>query len=274
VTPRLWSSSFLPTEHAGVALRADADPVLYLRDPEGMDRALRRNLLDGVAEHNERTFRALGDTETHARIAQYEMAFNMQMSVPELADFSDEPEITWELYGPEAKKPGSFTYNCLMARRMAERGVRFTQIYQRGWDFHGGLSSGMNALCGATDRACYALITDLKRRGLLDDTLVIWGGEFGRTTYSQGGDGRDHHAKCFTNWMAGGGIKGGTSHGQTDDFAFNLLDVGDKVHPRDLIATACHTLGIESDRLTKRVLGVDLKPTGVEHGKLIKSVLL
>jgi hypothetical protein len=274
VTPRLWSSSFLPTEHAGVALRADADPVLYLRDPEGMDRALRRNLLDGIAEHNERTFRALGDTETHARIAQYEMAFNMQMSVPELADFSDEPESTWELYGPDAKKPGSFTYNCLMARRMAERGVRFTQIYQRGWDFHGGLSGGMNALCGATDRACYALITDLKRRGLLDDTLVIWGGEFGRTTYSQGGDGRDHHAKCFTNWMAGGGIKGGTSHGQTDDFAFNLLDVGDKVHPRDLIATACHTLGIESDRLTKRVLGVDLKPTGVEHGKLIKSILL
>ena len=202
------------------------------------------------------------------------MAFKMQMSVPELADLSDEPASTWELYGEEAKKPGSFAYNCLMARRLAERGVRYTQIYQRGWDFHGNLDRDLNKLALATDRPTYALITDLKRRGLLDDTLVTWGGEFGRTTYSQGGSGRDHHSKCFTAWMAGGGIKPGETYGQTDDFAFNILDTQTKVHPRDFIATACHCLGINADRLSKRVMGVDLRPTGVIHGKVLKNLLI
>lgn len=272
VTPRLWSGSFLGAKHSGVPLRAGNDPVLYLRDPDGMSRSLRRSILDGIAESNQRTFDKLADAETHSRIQQYEMAFNMQMSVPELADFSNEPQSTWDLYGPDAKVPGSFAYNCLMARRLAERGVRFTQIYQRGWDFHGNLDADMNKLCGTTDRGTYALITDLKQRGLLDDTLVMWGGEFGRTTYSQG-SGRDHHAKCFTSWVAGGGVKGGTVHGQTDDFAFNVLTPSDKVHPRDLIATACHCLGVNSDLLSKRVTGVDLKPTGVIHGKLVNEIL-
>jgi hypothetical protein len=272
VTPRLWSASFLGAKHAGVPLRAGRDPVLFLRDPDGMSRSLRRSILDGIEESNQRIYKELADAETHSRIEQYEMAFKMQMSVPELSDFSNEPQSTWDLYGPDAKIPGSFAYNCLMARRLAERGVRFTQVYQRGWDFHGQLDRDMNKLCGATDRATYALITDLKQRGLLDDTLVMWGGEFGRTTYSQG-SGRDHHAKCFTSWMAGGGVKGGTRHGQTDDFAFNVQNEEDKVHPRDLIATACHCLGVDSDHLSKRMSGVDLKPTGVIHGRLVKNIL-
>jgi len=272
VTPRLWSSAFLPTEHAGVALRPSADTVLYLKNPDGMSRGLRRTLIDGVAESNERTFRQLGDGETHARIAQYEMAFNMQMSVPELSDFSDEPQSTWDLYGPEAKVPGSFAYNCLMARRLAERGVRYTQVYQRGWDFHGGLQGRMTVLSAATDRPAYALITDLKRRGLLGDTLVVWGGEFGRTTYGQG-DGRDHHAKCFTVWLAGGGTKAGATHGATDDFAFNIANPEDKVHPRDLICTICQAMGIDAKHLSKRVSGVDLKPFGVIEGKVVGDIL-
>ena len=271
VTPRLWSSSFLPTEHAGVALRSGRDPVLYLKNPEGMSPELRRELVDGINEQNGRTFEDFGDPETKARIAQYEMASKMQMSVPELTDFSKEPQSTWDLYGPEAKIPGSFAYNCLMARRLAERGVRFTQVYQRGWDFHGGLAHQLPQLCGATDRATYALLTDLKQRGLMEDTLIVWGGEFGRTTYTQGGDGRDHHAKCFTGWMAGGGIKAGATHGATDDFAFNIADGA--VHPRDQVTTICDILGIDAHRLTKRVLGVDLKPFGVEPGKVIKTIL-
>ncbi len=273
VTPKLWSSGFLPTEHAGVPLRTGANPVLYLNDPGKMTRDMRRAMVDGVDALNRQTFETVGDPETHARIQQYEMAFNMQMSVPELTDLSAEPQSTWDLYGNEAKKPGSFAYNCLMARRMAERGVRYTQIYQRGWDVHGGLAGDIPRLCGATDRPAYALLTDLKRRGLLDDTLVVWGGEFGRTTYSQG-DGRDHHAKCFSVWLAGGGIKGGTSYGETDDFAFNAADGSQKVHVRDLITTISHTLGIESERLSKRVLGVDLRPTGVLPGRLIKEIVV
>ena len=274
VTPKLWSSGFLPTEHAGVPLRTGADPVLYLRDPGSMTRDMRRAMVDGVSELNRQTFEAVGDPETHARIQQYEMAFNMQMSVPELTDMSQEPQSTWDLYGEGAKQPGSFAYNCLMARRLAERGVRYTQVYQRGWDFHGGLHGGLNAMCGATDRPSYALITDLKRRGLLEDTVVLWGGEFGRTTYSQGGpDGRDHHAKCFSVWLAGGGIKGGTRYGQTDDFAFNIANPAEKVEVRDLIATLTHCLGIDEKRLSKRVLGVDLRPTGVLESHAIKDIL-
>ena len=273
VTPKLWSSGFLPTEHAGVPLRTGTDPVLYLRDPSGMSRGMRRKMVDGVAKLNRKTFEAVGDPETHARIQQYEMAFNMQMSVPDLADLSQEPQSTWDLYGEEAKVPGSFAYNCLMARRLAERGVRYTQIYQRGWDVHSGLGGSTPRLCAATDRPTYALLTDLKRRGLLDDTLVVWGGEFGRTTYSQGGDGRDHHAKCFTVWLAGGGTQGGAVHGATDDFAFNTANPGDTVEVRDLIATITHCLGIEVDRLSKRVLGVDLKPTGVLPSKVVTDIL-
>jgi len=271
VTPKLWSSSFLPTEYAGVPLRTGKDPVLYLRDPEGMTRDMRRALVDGVAALNEETYNAVGDPETHARIQQYEMAFQMQMSVPELSDFSKEPQSTWDLYGEEAKVPGSFAYNCLMARRLAERGVRFTQVYQRGWDVHGALAAHMPLLAAATDRPAYALITDLKRLGLFEDTLVVWGGEFGRTIYSQGGDGRDHHAKCFTMWLAGGGIKGGTAYGRTDDFAFSTVE--NPVHVRDLTTTLCHVLGIDADRLSKRVLGVDLKPFGVVPGKVVQHIL-
>ncbi len=274
VTPKLWSSGFLPTEHAGVPLRTGTDPVLYLRDPGGMTRDMRRAIVDGVAELNRQTYETVGDPETHARIQQYEMAFNMQMSVPELTDLSKEPQSTWDLYGPQAKIPGTFAYNCLMARRLAERGVCYTQVYQRGWDFHGGLQSGLNAMCGATDRASYALLTDLKQRGLLEDTLVVWGGEFGRTTYSQGGpDGRDHHAKCFSMWLAGGGIKGGTAYGKTDDFAFNIADKSETVEVRDLVATIAHTLGIDTNRLHKRVLGLDQKATGVLPTRVVKEIL-
>ena len=271
VTPKLWTSSFLPTECGGVPLRTGKDPVLYLRDPEGMTRAMREAMVKGVSSLNEETYKSVGDPETHARIKQYEMAFQMQMSVPELSDFSNEPQSTWDLYGPEAKTPGSFAYNCLMARRLAERGVRYTQVYQRGWDVHGGLNAHLPLLCAATDRPAYALISDLKRRGLFDDTLVVWGGEFGRTIYSQGGNGRDHHAKCFTMWLAGGGIKGGVAHGKTDDFAFSTIE--NPAHVRDLTATICKVMGIDANRLTKRVMGVDLKPFGVEPAKVIESIL-
>src|SRR6185437_8923730 len=197
--------------------------VLYLADPDGVDRDTRRKMLDAVEQINRQTQSDVGDPETNARIAQYEMAFRMQASVPELTDLSKEPQSTWDLYGPDAKTPGTFTYNCLLARRMAERGVRFTQVYKRGWDVHGDVVGVLPVLCQETDRACYALITDLKRRGLLDDTLVVWAGEFGRTVYSQGGlsadnYGRDHHPRCFTVWMVGGGVRPGTTYGETDDY--------------------------------------------------------
>ena len=223
INSRLWGSGFFSSQHAGVLLRAANDPVLYLKDPKGMDREMRRTMLDAVASLNQKTYEELGDPETHARISQYEMAFRMQTSVPELVDFSDEPASTWELYGPEARKPGTFAYNCLMARRLAERGVRFTQLYKTGWDFHSNVVRDLPTLCREIDGPTYALVTDLKRRGLLDDTLVVWGGEFGRTVYSQGGlsrqeYGRDHHAKCFSMWMAGGNIKPGASYGRKDDF--------------------------------------------------------
>lgn len=216
INSRLWGSGFLSSRHAGVMLRAMKDPVLYLRDPKGMSRKTRRAMLDAIAKINQKTFQDLGDPETQARISQYEMAFRMQTSVPDLIDLSDEPASTWTLYGEEAKKPGTFAYNCLMARRLAERGVRFTQVFKRGWDVHSNVVGDLPVLSREVDRASYALVTDLKRRGMLDDTLVMWGGEFGRTVFSQGGlsrsnYGRDHHAKCFSMWMAGGGVKGGGS---------------------------------------------------------------
>src|SRR5215831_10799802 len=236
LSSRLWSSGFLSSEYAGVGLRSGADPVLYLADPAGADRDVRREMLDTVEQINRQTLADVGDPETNARIAQYEMAFRMQSSVPELTDLGKEPPSTWDLYGPDARQPGTFAYNCLLARRMAERGVRFTQIYKRGWDVHDNVVGTLPVLCQETDRGAYALVTDLKRRGLLDDTLVIWAGEFGRTVYSQGGltqdnYGRDHHPRCFTTWMAGGGVRPGTTYGETDDYSYNV--VKDPVHVRD-----------------------------------------
>ena len=271
LTSRLWGSGFLSSKHAGIMLRSSGSPVLFLDNPKGMSPALRRTMLDGVQEINRRTAESFGDPETHARIAQSEMAFNMQMSVPELSNMSDEPASTWELYGPEAKIPGTFAYNCLMARRLAERGVRMTQVYRRGWDLHADLTADLPKLCQATDRATYALITDLKRRGLFEDTLVVWGGEFGRTVYSQGGNGRDHHAKCHTMWMAGGGAKGGVEYGRTDDYSYRVEE--NPVEMRDLNATILHTLGMHYDKLSVRHGGLDEKLTGVLPTKVVKDVL-
>lgn len=276
ISAKFWGSGFLPSQHAGVALRSQGDPVLYLSDPPGLDHATRRLFLNGVNQFNQRTYQEMGDPETHTRIAEYEMAFRMQTSVPALLDFSDEPQSTWDLYGPEAREPGTFTYNCLLARRMAERGVRFTQIYHRGWDVHSDVVTLLPKLCHDVDRACYALITDLKQRGLLDDTLVLWGGEFGRTVYSQGGlsranYGRDHHPKCFTTWMAGGGAKAGIAYGQTDDFSYNIA--ADPVHVRDFHATVLHCLGIDHQKLTFKFQGLDQKLTGVVPASVIKDLL-
>jgi hypothetical protein len=272
---RLWGSGFLPSRHQGVQLRGTSDPVLYLNDAPGISRERRRLMLDGLAELNGIQHEASGDPEVEARIAQYEMAFRMQASVPDLADLSKEPQETWDLYGEAARQPGSFARHCLLARRMAERGVGFIQLYHRGWDVHGGLTDRLPVLCGDVDQPAAALVTDLKRRGLLDDTLVIFGGEFGRTCYAQGGAnrekyGRDHHGRCFSLWMAGGGIKPGTSHGQTDDFGFNIVQ--DPVHVHDLHATLLHQLGINHERLTYRFQGRQFRLTDV-HGKVVKALL-
>lgn len=276
VSTRLWGSGFLPASHAGVAFRSQGDPVLYLSDPRGMTRDARREIISLVNSINEVTHDEVGDPEIRSRIDQYELAFRMQTSVPDLADLSKEPASTWDLYGPEAKEPGTFANNCLMARRMAERGVRFTQIYQRGWDVHRDVVPLMPKLCAATDRGSYALVTDLKRRGMLDDTLVVWGGEFGRTVYSQGGlskenYGRDHHPRCFTVWMAGGGVKPGISHGETDDFSYNT--VREKVHLRDLNATILHLFGLNHETLTFKFQGLDQRLTGVEPARVVDSLL-
>jgi hypothetical protein len=276
ISPKLWSSGFLSNEYAGVAFRSEGAPVLYLDDPAGMSRTVRRDLIDAVNTINQLTYEEVGDSETHARIHQYEMAFRMQTSLPELTDFRDEPASTWTLYGDEARKAGSFAYNCLLARRMAERGVRFTQIYQRGWDVHSNAVGNTPKLCTATDRGSYALVTDLKRRGLLEDTLVIWGGEFGRTVYSQGGlskdnYGRDHHPRCFTTWMAGGGTKAGYVHGQTDDFCYNV--VKDPVHVRDFNATVLRLLGMNHERFTFKFQGLEQKLTGVVPAKVIPELM-
>jgi len=276
ISPKLWSSGFLSNEYAGVAFRSQGEPVLYLGDPKGMSRETRRTLIDTVNAINQMTFEEVGDPETNARIHQYEMAFRMQTSLPELTDMGDEPDSTWTLYGDEARQPGTFAYNCLVARRMAERGVRFTQIYQRGWDVHSNAVPNLPKLCGATDRASYALVTDLRRRGLLDDTLVLWGGEFGRTVYSQGGlskenYGRDHHPRCFTMWMAGGGAKPGIVHGETDDFCYNV--VKDPVHVRDFNATVLRLLGIDHQRLTFKFQGLEQKLTGVVPAKIVPELM-
>jgi len=273
---RLWGSGFLPTQHQGVKFRNTGDPVLYLSNPAGMDRATRRQSLDDLNALNQQRHSVVGDPEIEARIAQYEMAFRMQSSVPDLTDFSKEPQHVIDLYGPDVKLPGSFAANCLMARRLAERDVRFVQLFHMGWDHHGGLPSAIKGQCRDTDQATTALIKDLKQRGLLEDTLIVWGGEFGRTIYSQGtltqtNYGRDHHPRCFTVLLAGGGIKPGMSLGETDDFSYNI--VKDPVSIYDLHATMLNRLGIDSNRLTYKFQGLDAKLTGVEGAKVIKSII-
>jgi hypothetical protein len=274
---RLWGSGFLASKHQGVALRSTGDPVLFLSNPPGVSPELRRRMLDALQRLNEKHYGAQNDPEIQARIAQYEMAFRMQTSVPELIDLSSEPKHVLDMYGPDVHKPGTFAYHCLLARRMAERDVRFVQIFHRGWDQHGSLPKDLPNQCRDIDQPSTALIRDLKQRGLLDDTLVIWGGEFGRTIYCQGNltktnYGRDHHPRCFTIWMAGGGVKGGVVHGETDDFSYNITR--DPVHIRDLNATILHQLGIDHTRLTFKFQGLDQRLTGVEdESHLIKPIL-
>jgi uncharacterized protein (DUF1501 family) len=273
---RLWGAGFLPSRHAGVALRSAGDPVLYLSNPPGVSAEIRRQMLDGVAALNQRQFDSIHDPEISARIAQYEMAYRMQTSVPELSDVSQESEHTLNMYGPDVHKPGTFAANCLLARRLAERDVRFVQVFIRGWDQHGNLPNDIRAQCGDIDQACAALVNDLKQRGMLEDTLVVWGGEFGRTIYCQGGltktnYGRDHHPRCFTVWMAGGGVKPGITYGETDDFSYNIIDK--PVHIHDLNATILHCLGINHERLTYRFQGRDFRLTDV-HGKIVNEILM
>lgn len=273
---RLWGSGFLPSRHQGVNFRAGRDPVLYLNNPDGVDSTARRRMLDRIAEINQDHYDDFGDPETQARIAQYEMAYRMQTSVPDLVDLSDEPESVFEMYGPESKKPGTFARNCIIARRLAERGVPFMQLFHRGWDQHGNLPKLLRGQCGDIDRPAAALVTDLKQRGMLDETLVICGGEFGRTIYSQGkltedNHGRDHHGRCFTTWLAGGGIKPGFEFGKTDNHCYNILE--DPVHIRDLNATILHQLGIDHNRLTFRYQGLDQRLTGVEPSRVVTEIL-
>ncbi|MBI83851.1 MAG: sulfatase [Planctomycetaceae bacterium] len=274
---RLWGSGFLPSKHAGVAFRAQGDPVLYLSNPGGVSSKIRRIMLDRLQTMNRRIYDEVGDPETHTRIAQYEMAFRMQASVPELVDISEEPKHVLELYGDEVQEPGTFASNCLLARRMAERDVRFVQIFHRGWDHHATLPKLMRRQTSEIDRPAWALVTDLKRRGLLDDTLVILGGEFGRTIYCQGtlkrdDYGRDHHPKCYSMWLAGGGISGGVSHGVTDEFGYNVAQ--DPVHIRDLNATILHLLGIDHEQFTVKHRGLDERLTGVqEKAQVVRKIL-
>ncbi|HKX29759.1 MAG TPA: DUF1501 domain-containing protein [Blastocatellia bacterium] len=272
---RLWSSGFLPSKYQGVRFRAGSNPVLYLHDPPGVSQTTRRQMLDAVAKLNQLKSEAYGDPEIETRIAQYEMAYRMQTSVPELMDLSKEPDAVFEQYGPESRKPGTYAANCLLARRLAERDVRFIQLYHRGWDQHNDLPRDLALQCRGTDRPTAALIQDLKQRGLLDDTLVVWGGEFGRTVYCQGkltetSYGRDHHPRNFAIWLAGGGVKKGLALGETDDYSYNV--VSDPVSVYDLQATILHLLGIDHKRLTYRFQGRDFRLTDV-HGELVEKIL-
>ena len=272
---RMWGAGFLPAKYQGVRFNSGKNPVLFLNDPPGITTARRRAMLDDLGDLNHITLNDYQDPETRNRIDQFEMAFRMQASVPELSDISQEPEKVFEAYGPESKKPGSFAANCILARRLAERGVRFIQLYHRGWDQHLNLPRDIRSQCHDTDQPTAALLADLKERGLLDDTLVVWGGEFGRTVYSQGtlttdNYGRDHHPRCFTIWLAGAGVKRGHVFGETDEFSYNI--VRDPVHIHDLNATALHLLGIQHERLTYRHLGRDYRLTDV-HGQLVKDIL-
>jgi uncharacterized protein (DUF1501 family) len=272
---RLWGSGFLPSNHQAVQLLGHGDPVLYLSNPKGIDRAARRRMVDAIADLNRERHDRTGDEETLARIAQYELAFRMQASVPKLADLSDEPASTFELYGDDAKKRGTYAANCLMARRLVESGVRFVQLYHRDWDHHNTLPKRIRSACSHTDQASAALVADLKQRGLLDDTLIVWGGEFGRTSYCQGertadNYGRDHHPRCFTMWLAGGGVKPGVTHGTTDDFSYNVAS--GRVHVHDLHATMLHLLGIDHELLTYRFQGRDFRLTDIA-GKVVREIL-
>ncbi len=273
---RMWASGFLPTKYTGVALRGTGDPVLYLKNPDGVTGQDRRTMLDALNKLNAMGLDRLGDPETQTRVAQYEMAYRMQSSVPELTDLSKETKETLELYGPDATKPGTFANSVLLARRLVERGVRAVQILHRGWDQHGALPTQLGNQCKDTDQATAALVTDLKRRGLLNQTLVVWGGEFGRTVYSQGkltatDYGRDHHPRNFCMWMAGGGVKGGIVHGQTDDFSYNATE--NPVNVNDLNATILHCLGIDHSKFTFKFQGLDQRLTGVEASKIVKALL-
>jgi len=272
---RLWGTGFLPSQYQGVKLRSSGDPVLYISDPEGFNREDRRRSIDDIGKLNQESFKEFNDPEISTRISQYEMAFRMQASVPELTDMSDEPASTFELYGEDARKPGTFARNCLMARRLAERGVRFIQLYHRGWDHHGNLPRGITVQAKLVDQASAGLIQDLKQRGLLDDTLVVWGGEFGRTVYCQGkltadDYGRDHHGRCYTVWMAGGGIKPGVSYGETDDYGYGIAK--DPVAVHDLNATILNQLGIDHMRLTYKYQGRSFRLTDV-GGNVIKAIV-
>jgi hypothetical protein len=272
---RLWGNGFLPSVHQGVQFRAGAEPVLYLENPPGVSSTGRRKMLDRLRELHQAEYDATLDPAISARIAQYEMAYRMQTSVPEVTNLADEPDHIFELYGPDARKPGTFAANCLLARRLAERDVRFIQLYHPGWDHHGNLPAGIRVMCRETDRGCAALIQDLKQRGMLDDTLVLWGGEFGRTNYSQGkltltDYGRDHHPRCFTVWAAGGGIKPGVTYGETDPFGYNI--VADPVHVHDFHATVLSLLGIDHERLTYKYQGRYYRLTDIA-GKVVKGIL-
>lgn len=270
---RLWGSGFLPSRFQGVKFRSQGDPVLYLSDPAGIDRSTSRGLLDQLARLNQLRLDQVGDPEIATRIAQYEMAYRMQTSVPELADLSDEPESTFKLYGEDARQPGTHAANCLIARRLAERGVRFIQVFHRGWDHHSNVQKNLPGLARQTDQGSAALIADLKQRDMLDETLVIWGGEFGRTVYAQGNPqtfGRDHHPRCFSIWMAGGGIRGGMTYGKTDDYCYNVVE--NPVHVHDFHATILHCLGIDHERLTYRFQGRDYRLTDV-HGRVVRDIL-
>ncbi|HZO56805.1 MAG TPA: DUF1501 domain-containing protein [Bryobacteraceae bacterium] len=272
---RAWGAGFLPSKYQGVKFRAGGDPVLYLSNPPGYDSSARRRYLDDLAKLNEVNQREIQDPEISTRIAQYEMAFRMQTSVPELTDLSKEPESTFEMYGPDSRKPGSYAANCILARRMAERGVRFIQLFHRGWDQHGNLPREIKQQCRQTDQPSAALVRDLKQRGLLDDTLIVWGGEFGRTVYSQGtltetNYGRDHHPRCFSMWLAGGGVKPGLTYGETDDFSYNIAENPMEIH--DLHATMMHLLGVDHTKLTYKFQGRHYRLTDV-HGRVVKDIL-
>ena len=272
---RLWGSGFLPSKYQGVRFRSGKDPVLYLNNPNGISTASRRNMLDRLRDLHELQLEQTPDAGIENRIIQYEMAFRMQASIPDVTDFSSEPDYVLDEYGEDVKQPGSFAANCLLAKRMAERGVRFIQLYHPGWDQHGGLPKGLPKQTEETDRASAALVKDLKRRGMLDDTLVIWGGEFGRTNYCQGkltkdSFGRDHHPKCFSIWMAGGGTRPGTVYGKTDDYGYNIAEDG--VHIHDFHATILHLLGIDHERLTFKYQGRRFRLTDV-HGHVVKGIV-
>jgi hypothetical protein len=272
---RLWGSGFLPSQHQGVQFRSGKDPVLYLNDPDGLSKVSRRRMLDALRDLHLHQLERVMDPEIEARIAQYEMAYRMQMSVPDAVDLSREPDSIFDLYGPDSRRPGTYAANCLLARRLAERDVRFIQLYHQGWDQHGDLPKDIRIMAQSVDQASAALVQDLKRRGLLDDTLVIWGGEFGRTTYSQGkltndNYGRDHHPRCFTIWLAGGGVKSGLVYGATDEFGYNISQ--NPVHVHDFQATLLHLLGIDHERLTYKYQGRRFRLTDV-HGKVVKRIL-